>query len=360
MPNLQMPAADAHAGFFRLPKVLFLDERYRSLSAESKLLYSLMLDRMGLSIRNGWADSAGRVFIYFTLEEIEKTLGCGHGKATGLCRELENAALIERGAQVKKGRPQQIFVRDFACIYGRPTASQTGPDDAPQPDPPAAPEQGNLPDAENRQWEVQATVSPRFQYSFPPETEDDGKPAPPMPESGGTDAENPQRRCRKPAASNTEPKKTDFSNTDPSIVLPFPRGMPLLPNGMDRREALQTIRENISYEILIQKLPDEKSRIDGIVSLLVDTLCSRRPTVRISGEDIPTEEVRERLLILDDSHIEYIFDCLSENTTPIGNIRGYLLTALYNAPLTIDSYYDARVRRDMALEAEKRVNVWTA
>jgi hypothetical protein len=353
MSELPAPAADVRAGFFRLPKVLFLDERYRGISAESKLLYALMLDRMGLSIRNGWADKAGRVFIYFTLEEIRRLLGCGHGKATGLCRELEDAALIERGPQVKKGRPQPIYVRDFACVYGKPAA--TGPEKTPE-----KPEPADSPDAGNRQREPEtAELSPRFQQTFPQKLDGGGKSAPPMPESGGADAESRPHGCRKPAASNTDFNKTNLSNTNPSIV-PFPRGMPALSDGMDRREALETIHENISYDILLQKLPDDKSRIDGIVSLLTDTVCSRRPTIRISGEEIPTEEVRERLFSLDDGHIEYVFDCMDESTVPIGNIRAYLLTALYNAPLTIDSYYDAKVRRDMALESEKRENVWTA
>ncbi|MFT9056649.1 MAG: DUF6017 domain-containing protein [Ethanoligenens sp.] len=352
MSELSAPAADVRAGFFRLPKVLFLDERYRGLSTDAKVLYALMLDRMGLSLRNGWADKAGRVFIYFTLEEIRKLLGCGHGKATELCRGLEDAALIERGPQMKKGRPQPIYVRDFACVYGKPAAP--GPEKAPEKS-----QTADFPDAENRQREPETSeLSPRFPQGFPHEPDGGGKPAPPMPENGGADAENRQHGCRKPAASNTDFNKTDLSNTNPSIV-PFPRGMPL-EDGMDRREALETIRENISYDILLLKRPDEKSRIDGIVLLLVDTVCSRRPTLRISGEDIPIGDVRERLLSLDDGHIEYVFDCMDESTVPIGNIRAYLLTALYNAPLTIDSYYDAKVRRDMALYAEKQENIWTA
>ncbi|MFT9057315.1 MAG: DUF6017 domain-containing protein [Ethanoligenens sp.] len=352
MSDMPAPAADVRAGFFRLPKVLFLDERYRGLSTDAKVLYALMLDHMGLSIRNGWADRAGRVFIYFTLDEIRKLLGCGHGKATGLCRELEVAALIERGPQVKKGRPQPIYVRDFACVYGKPAAQE--PEKAPE-----KPEPADSHNAENRQREPEtAKLSPRFPQTFPHEPDDSGKAAPPMPEIGGADAENRQRGCRKPAASYTDFNKTDLSYTDPSIVL-FPRGTPPA-DGIDRADVLQTIRENISYDILLLKRPDEKSRIDGIVSLLTDTVCSRRPYLRISGEDIPIGDVRERLLSLDDGHIEYVFDCMDENTVPIGNIRAYLLTALYNAPLTIDSYYDARVRRDMALESEKRANIWTA
>jgi hypothetical protein len=352
MSNMPAPAADVRAGFFRLPKVLFLDERYCGLSAESKLLYALMLDRMGLSIRNGWADKAGRIFIYFTLEEIEKMLGCGHGKATSLCRELEKTDLIECGPQVKKGRPQQIYVRDFACVYGKPTAPE------PKVETQEKTEQAELSDAENRQRES-ADSFHNIQQSFQQKGIDSVKQQPPMPGSGSVDVENRQHGCRKLAASNTDFNKIDLSKTNLSIV-PFPRGMPALSDAMDRRGTLETIHENISYDILLQKLPNDKSRIDGIVSLLVDTVCSRRPKIRISGGEIPTENVRERLLSLDDGHIEYVFDCMDESTVPIGNIRAYLLTALYNAPSTIDSYYDAKVRRDMALDDGNRTNIWTA
>ena len=83
-------------GFFRIPRALVKDERFRNLSTDSKLLYGLMLDRMGLSLQNGWQDTEGRAFIYFTLEEIQTTLSCGHNKAVRLLAELEQYTLIER------------------------------------------------------------------------------------------------------------------------------------------------------------------------------------------------------------------------------------------------------------------------
>ena len=98
MSNMPVPAADVRAGFFRLPKVLFLDDRYRVLSTDAKVLYALMLDRMGLSVKNGWADRAGRVFIYFTLAEIRKLLGCGH------CQRRFDFVVFRRLKNVRKQR----------------------------------------------------------------------------------------------------------------------------------------------------------------------------------------------------------------------------------------------------------------
>ena len=96
--------------FFRIPRALVKDERFRDLSTDSKLLYGLMLDRMGLSLQNGWQDTEGRTFIYFTLEEIQGTLSCGHNKAVRLLAELEQYALIERVKQ-GQGKPAKIYVK---------------------------------------------------------------------------------------------------------------------------------------------------------------------------------------------------------------------------------------------------------
>lgn len=98
--------------FFRIPRALMKDERFRNLSTDAKLLYSLMLDRMCLSQQKGWLDKQNRVYIYYTLNEIQDTLTCGHNKATRLMTELEKYALIERIKQ-GQGRPAKIYVKNF-------------------------------------------------------------------------------------------------------------------------------------------------------------------------------------------------------------------------------------------------------
>ena len=90
--------------FYRIPKVLFTDPGFRRITADAKILYGLMLDRMGLSIRNGWLDEQERVFIYFTLEETMDAMCCGHNKAVSLFTELDKVGLIERKKQ-GQGRP---------------------------------------------------------------------------------------------------------------------------------------------------------------------------------------------------------------------------------------------------------------
>lgn len=98
--------------FYRIPKVLFTAPSFRQTSSDAKILYGLMLDRMGLSMRSGWLDEVGRVFIYFTLEEAMTAMGCGHTKAVALFTELDKAGLIERKKQ-GQGRPTKIYVKNF-------------------------------------------------------------------------------------------------------------------------------------------------------------------------------------------------------------------------------------------------------
>ena len=121
--------------------------------------------------------------------------------------------------------------------------------------------------------------------------------------------------------------------------------------GTDRMGAREVYREiildNIGYEYLIQDSHIDREQLDEIAELIVDTVCTARKTVRIAGDDYPREVVKSRFLKVNFSHVEYVFDCLDNNTTKVRNIKSYLLAALYNAPATMDSYYRAEVNHDL-------------
>ena len=110
----------------------------------------------------------------------------------------------------------------------------------------------------------------------------------------------------------------------------------------------EIIKDNISYDILVQDRTLDKDRLDEIVDLMLETVCTRRKTIRIAGDDYPAELVKAKFMKLNSSHIEFVFDCMKENTTKIRNIKQYLKAVLFNAPNTIDSYYTALVAHDMA------------
>ena len=113
---------------------------------------------------------------------------------------------------------------------------------------------------------------------------------------------------------------------------------------MDRYEQREDVKASIEYESLCQQ--HNREDVDKLVELITETLCGARSTIRIGGEDMPAEQVKSRFLTLDHEHINYVFECMARNSTDIRNIRAYLLTALYNAPVTINSHYQAEVRRD--------------
>ena len=154
---------------------------------------------------------------------------------------------------------------------------------------------------------------------------------------------------------------TDLSSTD-SIPfhslnpLPFVHGEAATPPERKRTEAKsnsaveiyrEIIKDNIEYDHLIQNCKIDKDRLDEIVDLMLETVCTARKTIRIAGDDYPAELVKSKFLKLNSSHIEFVLDCMRENTTKVRNIKQYLKAVLFNAPSTIDSYYTALVNHDL-------------
>lgn len=145
--------------------------------------------------------------------------------------------------------------------------------------------------------------------------------------------------------SKTEELKTDSLSTHQSIY-PASSETSACNDRIDRIEAYrEIIKENIEYEYLVQRYGSE--RMDELVELMLETVLSQRPYIRIAGDDYPREIVKSRFLKVTSSHVEYVFDCLDKNTVKVRNIKSYLLASLYNAPATMDSYYRAEVNHDL-------------
>lgn len=116
---------------------------------------------------------------------------------------------------------------------------------------------------------------------------------------------------------------------------------------MDEREQYrELIRDNLEIDIRSQDRHYDLDRVNEIVEIMLDAVCSTSPTIRINGEDMPQPVVKSRFLKLDSGHIDYVLQAMNDCPSDIRNIRAYLLTALYNASLTIDNYYSARVNYD--------------
>ena len=283
--------------FIRVPKIFFENEAYRSMSAEAKILYGFLLDRVSVSLKNGWKDDQNRIFIICTIEEIMGKLGCGNKKAVQILTELENKiGLIERKRQ-GLGKPNLIYVKNFIR-----TVDNSG--------------QRHFLKCQNDTSGSVRTTSLE------------------MSESHG---------------SNTNLSNTDMSNTKNPI---YPERDA---DGMaERRSCEDYFRRSLEYDILLQNNPYEKETLEGILDLLVDTCCSHKAYIRIAGDNKSGEVVRSRFMKLDSSHIQYVLSCLKENTTDVRNIRQYLLAALYNAPTTISAYYQAKVNYDFYGNRDER------
>ena len=281
--------------FYRIPKVLFTEERFRNISAEAKVLYGLLLDRMSLSAKNGWQDKENRVYIIFTIEDIMEAMGCADQKAGKLLHVLESkCSLIERKRQ-GLGKPNLIYVKNF--------------------------------------------ITPSESRFLNRENHDSG-------EVKITDQEPLKSR-----SNNTENNNTERSDTDSFPFTSFreDHGRESKRSDVNQRDRYrEIISENISYGILLQDYPLDRDILTEILELMVDTVCTTRSAVRISGDDKPAEVVKSQFLKLDSEHIRFVMDGLKDNTTRIRNMRQYLLATLYNAPLTIGNYYRSLVSHDMS------------
>lgn len=251
------------------------------LSTDAKTLYGILLDRMGLSVKNGWLDEQGRVYIIFPVQEVMDALGCADNKATKLFRELENAGLVERKRR-GLGKPNLIYVKNFA--------------------------------------------DPRFRNRE---------------KNGSGNADSAQQETAKSRGNKTEWNKTEGSEPDP-----FSSDAESEPDEHTRLEAY--FMQSLEVDLLLRLCPDDEDTIYQIVDLLVDTCSTKRKLLRVAGDDKPAEVVRSRFMKLNADHIRFVLKCLAESTAPVRNMKQYLLAALYNAPTTMQLYYQNQTNHDLS------------
>ena len=272
--------------FYRIPKALFQEPRFQSLSTDAKTLYGILLDRMSLSVKNEWFDKKGRVFIIFTIEDVKRALCCADNKATKLLRELENFGLIERKRR-GLGKPSLVYVKNFSS------------------------------DLSNER------VQNRENH-----------------ESG-----SPKNACQDPVKSRgikKEENKTEMNNTNPILSDESEK--------MRNRELLEEyFSHSIEIDLLLRLYPDDEDTLYQIVNLLVDTCATNRKLLHIAGDDKPAEVVRSRFMKLNADHIRFVLKCLAENSSPIRNMKQYLLASLYNAPTTMQLSYQNQTNHDLAI-----------
>ena len=272
--------------FYRIPKALFQEPRFQSLSTDAKTLYGILLDRMSLSVKNEWFDKKGRVFIIFTIEDVKRTLRCADNKATRLLRELEEFGLIERKRR-GQGKPCLVYVKNFSAESSKESVKNRDNDDS----------------------------------------------------CGSKIA------CQDPVKSRGIKKKenkTEMNNTNPILSDESEK--------MKNRELLEEyFSRSLEIDLLLRLYPDDEDTLYQIVNLLVDTCATNRKLLHIAGDDKPAEVVRSRFMKLNADHICFVLKCLAENSSPIRNMKQYLLASLYNAPTTMQLSYQNQTNHDLAM-----------
>ena len=360
--------------FYRIPKVLFTAECFKSLSCEAKVLYGLLLDRMSLSIKNRWFDEEDRVYIIFTVEDVMELLNCSRQKAIKNLAELDSEkgiGLIEK-KRLGLGRPNVIYVKNF-IIKESPEQEEKEPENAVNTQKyenhtsrSMENELQEVPKSYFKEYENQTSGSMKNRLQEVPESNfkkcenhtsrSMKNRLQEVPKSYSNNTDINKTDLSDTEFSETEYSKTDFNDTDSGVSAIHPNPIPsnpsipgTAPDVMEEMDAYRDIiREHISYECFQDGRYHRREDVDELVELMVEVMMlPDHGTVRVAGVDKPTAVVKNRFMKLNHEHIEYILTCLGANTTKVGNIKAYLLTTLYNAPMTISNYYTAEVNHDL-------------
>lgn len=289
--------------FYRIPKALMTEEVFKALTSDAKILYGLMLDRMSLSLKNGWFDEDGRVYIYYSIEDVMESMGCSKNKGMKTLQELDiitGIGLIERKKQ-GQGRPTIIYVKNF---------------------------------------ELGKAVS----------------------ESQNVGIKNPticESRISKDGSLDSQdmsPNENKYNNnllsdTESNLILSADTKRS---DEIDVNAYAELVRENLDLDILYERYRFDQEMIEGIYEIIVETVVSQSDSIVINCTRYPMSIVRSKFLKLNMSHIEYVLDSLKANTTKVRNIKKYMLATLFNAPSTISSYYQAEVNHDWPQFAKAR------
>ena len=277
--------------FYRIPKALFTDSYFKDLSSDAKILYGLMLDRMSLSIKNQWFDENNRAYIYFSIEDIMELLNCGRNKAIKSMQELDDETgigLIEKRRQ-GFGKVNIIYVKTFM---------------------PEKTEEKSLEDELKK---------------FKKQTSEENEESTEVYNSNFMKSQNKSNQI-----VSADENRSDGDNPT------------------EEYQAYENlVKETVDYESLEVTHHDDMRQVDEIVNLIVETVMCKNDKILIASNWYPTALVKKKFLMLTYSHIEYVLHCMSGNTSKVKNIKKYLLAALFNAPSTMNGYYQAEVNHDM-------------
>lgn len=306
--------------FYRIPRQLIKDKRFKCLSSDAKLLYGLMLDRMSMSMKNGWLDEENRVYIIYTLDNIIDDLNSSRPTCVKILKELDCIGLIEKRRR-GRGKPDIIYVKNF--LNSDPINHE---DKDLNLDSESTPSQEvkkfNFKKSKNltsRSKEVLPLEVKKFNPNYNNNNYNNNNYINPIYQSKTDDELDTQDRL--------------IDEIDP----------------IDETDTyMQIIKNNIEYDYHMQHDNSEiKELIDELYNVICEVVCVKRKSIKISGVDYPHNLVKARFLKLNDNHLLYVIECMQRTTTEIGNIKAYMITALYNASSTMSHFYQQQAQHDL-------------
>ena len=324
--------------FIKIPKTLIVEDMFSELTVTAKMLYGVLLDRMNLSMKNGWLDEENRVFIHYQISDIMADLKMSKGTAVKYLNELEEFGLIEKKRQ-GLGRANIIYVKSFLVKnnekedfnntrgdYNSGNVVEENSDNYDKNDSRTSintqkSKNWTSRSSKNRIQEVQDLEFKKFKN-----------------QTSRSSDKRPQ------VVQELNPNKTKINNNKNNNTKDNNILSNHIPNEYEQYKEL--IKNNIEYDALISHYPTEKDKIDEIVELMTETVISNNDYILIASNSFNKEVVKSRFLKINFSHISYVLDCMNKNTTKVKNIKKYLLAAIYNAPSTISSYYSSEVNHD--------------
>lgn len=360
--------------FYSVPKMFFTNDVFNGLSAMSKLLYSFLLDRMSLSRKRNWIDDKNRAYIKYSLKSICKDMNVSRNSAIKYMRELQEFGLITK--YPKEGMEDIIYVMDFSKVkqirYDEQrniNISDTGKET----------EANNKIEAASDTDIYDTYAPPDFNKVEQDEniknddlgckgkhTQSTGAKIEPVQnlnwfkDCTGSKSE-PVQNLHHPNQKSNNNIYNPLSNTDKidnDIYKSYPsiNRNKNINSSMDEKidkidntydYVCQHVKDNIDYDIMITS-PECESWYDDYYNLIVEVLMRNSKTMRISGEDYSMALVKKRFEMLKSSHLQYVHMQISRSTSDIKNIKAYLIKALFNAPVTQNSFYQTKVNHDMA------------
>lgn len=378
--------------FYRIPRLLIKDQHFKGLSSDAKLLYGLMLDRMALSMKNHWLDNENRAYIIYSISNVMDDINCSKPTCVKIMKELDSFGLIERKRK-GLGKPDIIYVKNFAVLEDSQEQDEESFDSADtfeENKPVMSNEnitsegkQDELPEVKDFNFNNEAyglemveteeifkekeQISPNVgvnsgisKKSELPEVKDFNFWNEKTLTSGGKESLPLEVKNLAPNYNNNNYNNQSYNYINQSyqsnLSSQADQACKDEIDTIGNTDAyIQQIKKNLDYDFYMTNdvAYMDKDLLKELFVIICDVVCTKSETIKISGYVYSCDYVRSKFLRLTSNHVMYVMDCIKNTTTKIANIKAYLLVALFNAPSTIDHYYQQEVRHYADSDAQE-------